>query len=105
MRRIYFVILLFIAGCSMQPTSSNSIVDDNPRLTFKISSELAKINADVVIDGISYGPVDQFLVGKNTVAIIDGKHKIEIVVANEVIYSTTMFLGTNTTTTIEVIHD
>ena len=105
MRRIYFVILLFIAGCSMQPTSNNQVVDDNPRLTFKVSSELAKYNADVVIDGISYGPVDQFLVGKNTVSIIDGKHKIEIVGANEVIYSATIFLGTNTTTTIEVTHD
>lgn len=98
---------LLLVACVQTPTESTQVIDDRPRLAFEpigLSADPAQYQ--IYIDGVSYGPMSDFLVDENALRIIAGRHMIEVKSAGQTIFSQDVFLGENSTRVIKVTaHD
>lgn len=99
-----FAILLTIGltACVQNPTQRTGVVDDRPRLAFEEQLPGEASVYEVVIDGISYGPMSQYLANENALRVISGTHVIEIKEGNSTVFSTQVFLGASSTRIITV---
>lgn len=74
-----------------------------PRLAFEEYLDGTPSDYEVVIDGISYGSMSQYLVDENALRIVEGTHLIEIVDGARIVFSTQLFLGASTTRVVKVV--
>lgn len=105
MRILVLVVFIgLLSGCVNKPVSTTEVVDDRPRLTLDTSA-LGKQVAQyqLLIDGVNYGSVTQYLKDESTLRVVPGKHVVEVVLEGQRIFSQDVYLGENTTRTIKVI--
>lgn len=96
--------VLALSACVQSPTQSTQVVDDRPRLTFDpVTIQGRPKHYEVVIDGISYGSIDQYLIHQNTLRVVAGPHVIELRKDGELVFREDVVLGENTTRVIKVI--
>lgn len=101
-----FVMVFGLTACVQAPTQTTQTLDDRPRLAFDEQLIGEPVDYEVVIDGISYGPLSQYLVNENALRIVEGTHRIEILENGRRVFSTEVFLGASTTRVINVVaHD
>lgn len=98
------VLLAALAGCTQYPTETTQVVDDRPRLTFepiRLAGKPAEYN--IIIDGVDYGALSNYLAGKTALPIVSGRHFIEVRRAGQTIHSEQVVLGENSTRVIKVV--
>lgn len=99
-----FSLALVLISCVQTPTKSTQVVDDRPRVAFDPVAVQGRISEyEVNIDGISYGPMSQYLVNKNVLPVVAGRHTIEISKGGNVVFRKVVVLGENTTRVIKVV--
>ncbi len=97
---------LGLTACVQTPTQTTQTVDDRPRLAFDEQLAGEPMEYELVIDGISYGSLDQYLVNENALRIVEGTHRIEVLDHGYVVFTTEVFLGASSTRVIKVVeHD
>lgn len=100
---MFLSVLLF--GCVRTPTQVTQTVDDRPRVAFDTAALSEKASAyEVRIDGVTYGSLQRYLDGKNTLPLVPGNHRIEVLLDGDVIFLKEVFLGENSRRTIKVVH-
>ncbi len=93
-----------LSSCVQPPTHSTQVTDDRPRITFDaIALQKRAKQYEVLVDNVSYGTLDQYLAGKNTLPIIAGRHRIEIRHGDRLVTTEEVVLDANTTRTIRVV--
>ncbi len=98
---------LVLSACTRWPTETTQVVDDRPRVAFETQNLSGRASAyQLVIDGIDYGSLDQYLAGKNALRIVSGPHRIEVQKNGETVFTENVVLGENTTRIVRVVaHD
>lgn len=99
---IAIVLAIGLVGCTQTPTQRTGVVDDRPRLAFEEQLPGDAKDYDVLIDGISYGPMSQYLANENALRVIPGSHQIEIKDGSKTVFTTKVFLGASSTRIITV---
>ena len=72
-------VAIIATGCGF-PLEEGSTVDTRPALTFKNPSNAEHLQ--FAIDGVSYGPVDNYLEGKAAIRVLPGTHTVTIIHPN-----------------------
>lgn len=101
---LLMILILAASACVQTPTKSTQVVDDRPRVAFDpvaVQSDLS--DYQVIIDGINYGSIQQFLVDENTLPVVSGRHVVEIVRNGKTVSREELYLGVNTTRVIKVV--
>ncbi len=97
------ILALLVTSCAVrEPVSTQSVVDDRPRITFEVQSGNAK-SLELVIDGLSYGSVLPYLSDKGTLRVVAGQHRVELIEGNRVAFRQDVFLGEGTTRVFKVM--
>lgn len=97
------LLVLALTACVQTPTQVTETLDDRPRLAFEEHLAGEASEYDVVIDGVSYGALSQYLANENALRIVEGRHRIEILEAGRIVFSTTVVLGASTTRIVKVV--
>ncbi|HEY7774672.1 MAG TPA: hypothetical protein VIC26_15920 [Marinagarivorans sp.] len=98
------VVISFCMGCVNNPVSTTEVIDDRPRLTFDASAlgkELSRYQ--LVIDGVNYGSITQYLKDESSLRIVPGNHVVDVQLDGQSIFSKTVYLGENTTRVVKVV--
>lgn len=75
------VTVFVLAACAQSPSQVTTTVDDRPRIAFELPEGTSANGYEVVIDGIEYGAMSQYLAGTrsaNAVRLITGRHRVEV---------------------------
>ncbi|MFG1495294.1 hypothetical protein ABMA57_01590 [Saccharospirillum sp. HFRX-1] len=75
------VTVVMLAACAQSPTQVTTTVDDRPRIAFELPEGTSANGYQVVIDGIEYGDMSQYLAGTRSasaVRVITGRHVVEV---------------------------
>jgi len=94
-------LMLLLVGCVQSPTKDTRVVDDRPGLTFDLQSSASR-NHELFVNGVSYGPVSQYLEGSSRLRLVDGTHRIELLHNGEVTFSERVYLGAGVNRVIKV---
>lgn len=101
---ICLLLIAALSSCVQPPTRTTQITDDRPRITFDaIALQKKAKQYEVLVDNVSYGTLDQYLTGKNTLPIVSGRHRIEIRHDDRLVSTEDVVLDANTTRTIRVV--
>lgn len=100
---LLLTITIGLTACVQSPTQTTTTVDNRPRVAFDEQLPGEAADYTVIVDGISYGPMSQFLVDEATLRLVEGTHLIEVEGASGVVFSTTVFLGASSTRVIKVV--
>lgn len=96
------LLVLVLVGCVQSPTRSTDVVDDRPGLSFELGSAAARAY-EVKINGVSYGPVSQYLAGENRLRIVNGSHTVEIINhSGKVMFNERVYLGSGSNRILKV---
>lgn len=103
MKKILILVVgMMLVGCVQSPTRSTDVVDDRPGLSFHLTSP-AVSDYTVKINGVTYGPVSQYLAGENRLRVLNGSHTVEILShGGKVIFSERVYLGAGSNRTLRV---
>lgn len=103
MKKIFILLMgLMLAGCVQSPTRSTDVVDDRPGLSFQLAS-MAASAYEVKINGVTYGPVSQYLAGENRLRLVNGSHRIELINhSGKVVFNEKVYLGAGSNRTLSV---
>ena len=100
---LLLTITIGLTACVQTPTQTTSTVDNRPRVAFDEKLPGEPSDYTIIVDGISYGSMSQYLVDEATLRLVEGTHLIEVEGASGVIFSTTVFLGASSTRVIKVV--
>ncbi len=98
--KVLITVLLALAmvGCAVNsPVTSASVVDDRPRISFKVEG----FDADellLFIDNVSYGSLENYLSendsgSENALRILPGQHKVEVRMGRIIIFEKTTYFA------------
>lgn len=93
--------LMVLVGCTQTPTKNTQTVDDRPGVAFSLQSESAE-RYELMVDGVSYGVVGQYLEGENLLRLVDGTHIIKLLSGGEVVFQQKVYLGAGVDRVIQV---
>ncbi|RUO48008.1 hypothetical protein [Pseudidiomarina donghaiensis] len=93
------VTLVSLSGCAKHPTKMTTIVNDAPTVSFNVSDSTG---LSLWVDGVSYGPLEQYQYPNKSVELISGEHRIEIRRGNDTIYSEQHYFSEQTHRTLEI---
>ena len=92
-----FVLALATAGCIRMPHTATSAVADTSAIVVHNAPE----GAILLVDDIAYGPATAYS-GKKALRLRPGTHVVQIRSDARTIFQQEVFLGSNTTKTIQV---
>ncbi len=95
------IILVMLTACTQSPTKNTQVVDDRPGLAFDMASPHAE-SYELMVDGISYGRVGQYLSGENRLRLVDGTHVVELVRDGQILFSKKIYLGAGSNQILKV---
>ncbi|WP_075187808.1 hypothetical protein [Teredinibacter haidensis] len=85
---------LLLTGCVKQPTTSEITVDQRPAISFIPASKGQKTaEFEVVVDSLVMGRANEFINGEAALKLLSGTHLIQLIRNNEVVFSSTIYLG------------
>lgn len=96
---LIFVLAFTVVGCVQQPTAMTSVVDTSPTVNFSSNGDGSGL--ELIVDGISYGSLSQYLAPEQALKLVPGKHLIEIRSAQGTAFSQQVYLSESTHRTIE----
>ncbi|CAI8151938.1 hypothetical protein [Pseudidiomarina mangrovi] len=96
---IILALLLGLSGCVQKPTALTGIADTSPTINFQVSDTVGDL--ELIIDGISYGALKQYLAPEQALKLIPGKHVIQINHAQGTAFTQEVYLSESTHRTIE----
>lgn len=94
--RVMAVAALFaaaVSGCVQMPTEKQSVVDQRPQITFRVSDPQRLAGARVVVDGLDMGAAQDFLDGQASLRIQPGTHQVKVVAGDRVLLAEQAYLG------------
>lgn len=87
-------VLAIGTGCVQMPTERQSVVDQRPQISFRVSSDQARvIAARVLVDELDMGTVGDFIDGKASLRVLPGTHVVKVQSAGEVLLVEQAYLG------------
>ncbi len=92
-------LVLGLSGCVQKPTATTDIADTSPTVNFAVAGEVTGM--ELIVDGISYGALSQYLAPGQALKLIPGKHVIAIRTAQGTAFSQEVYLSESTHRTIE----
>ena len=95
------VLLATLAGCVQVPTQTTEVVDDRPGLSFEFVDPAAR-DLELVVDGIAYGPVSQYQVGRSQLRLVDGTHHVQLLRGGAPAFTEKLYLGAGVDRTLKV---
>lgn len=100
-----FVSLLLVA-CGSKTLSSTQVVDDRPSIQLDLSRVQPSQNLELVINGLSYGTAEAYMLSVGQLRLVPGYQRIEIKRQGQLIFSTEVVLAEGTERIIQVVrHD
>ena len=94
--RVAFAITLFagVTGCVQMPTERQSVVDQRPQISFRISGDQRRLAAArVFVDELDMGTVGDFIDGKASLRVLPGTHMVKVESAGTVLLLEKAYLG------------
>jgi len=83
-----------VSGCVQMPTEKQSVVDQRPQITFRVSGDPQRLaGARVVVDGLDMGAAQDFLDGQASLRIQPGTHQVKVVAGDRVLLAEQAYLG------------
>ena len=82
-----------VSGCVQMPTEKQSVVDQRPQITFRVSDPQRLAGARVVVDGLDMGAAQDFLDGQASLRIQPGTHQVKVVAGDRVLLAEQAYLG------------
>lgn len=83
---------IFLAGCVQMPTEKQGMSDLRAQIAFKPVDERTR-NATVLIDGLSMGPVANYIDGVASLRLLPGTHVLVVVSGSQVILEERFYAG------------
>ncbi|WP_108124050.1 hypothetical protein [Saccharospirillum mangrovi] len=102
---LILVTTVLLAACAQAPSKLTTTVDDRPRLAFELPEGTSAQGYSVVIDGIDYGDMSQYLAGTRSasaVRIVPGRHVVEVWYRSQQKLSEEIFLSDGDTRILKV---
>lgn len=96
---IIFALAFGLSGCVQQPTAMTEIADTSPTVNFAVAGDADAL--ELIVDGISYGALSQYLAPEKALKLVPGKHLVEVVGAWGTVFSQDVYLSESTHRTIE----
>lgn len=92
LQRLALIAALGIApvACIQPPTSSTSVSDLRPGISFNTSSAY---DAVVFVDGQRVGVVNDFLTGHGVLRVVSGTHQVQVVRGDTTLLDERVYLG------------
>lgn len=82
------------AGCVQMPTERQSVVDQRPQISFRVSGDQARVNgARVLVDELDMGTVGDFIDGKGSLRVLPGTHVVKVQSGGDVLLVEQAYLG------------
>lgn len=81
-------------GCVQMPTERQSVVDQRPQISFRVSAEQPRvIGARVLVDELDMGTVGDFIDGKASLRVLPGTHVVKVQSGADVLLVEQAYLG------------
>lgn len=96
---IILTLALGLSGCVQKPTATTEIADTSPTVNFAVAGD--GNGMELIVDGISYGALSQYLAPEQALKLVPGKHVIAIRTAQGTTFSQEVYLSESTHRTIE----
>lgn len=88
------VLLSALSGCVQMPTEKQSVVDQRPQITFQVSGDAQRVAAaQVFVDELEMGKVQDFLDGQASLRVLPGTHVIKVQSGDTVLLMERAYLG------------
>lgn len=88
------VLLSALSGCVQMPTEKQSVVDQRPQITFQVSGDAQRVaGAQVFVDELEMGKVQDFLDGQASLRVLPGTHVIKVQSGDTVLLMERAYLG------------
>jgi hypothetical protein len=82
------------AGCVQMPTEKQSVVDQRPQITFRVSGDPQRVaGARVLVDELDMGRVQDFLDGQAGLRVLPGTHVVKVLSGDTVLLLERAYLG------------
>jgi len=82
------------AGCVQMPTERQSVVDQRPQISFRVSGDAQRVAAArVLVDELDMGTVADFIDGKASLRVLPGTHVVKVESAGTVLLLERAYLG------------
>lgn len=99
------VAVVMLAACAQSATKMTTTVDDRPRIAFALPEGTSAQGYRVIIDGIEYGAMSQYLAGTRSasaVRVVTGRHLVEVWYNNQRKLNREIFLSEGDTRILQV---
>jgi hypothetical protein len=82
------------AGCVQMPTEKQSVVDQRPQITFRVSGDPQRTaGARVLVDELDMGRLQDFLDGQAGLRVLPGAHVVKVLSGDTVLLLEQAYLG------------
>ncbi|SDE88612.1 hypothetical protein SAMN05428966_11191 [Massilia sp. PDC64] len=82
------------SGCVQMPTEKQSVVDQRPQITFRVSGDVQRVaGARVLVDELDMGRVQDFLDGQASLRVLPGTHVVKVLSGDSVLLLEQAYLG------------
>lgn len=83
-----------LSACVQMPTEKQSVVDQRPQITFRLSGDQQHAaGARVLVDELEVGKVRDFLDGQASLRVLPGTHVIKVQAGDTVLLMERAYLG------------
>lgn len=90
-RAIATLALVTLAACVSYPTEKQSVVDQRPQISFRVSE--ANADARVLVDGLDMGRAGDFAEGKAALRILPGTHQLTVQSGQQIFVSEKFYVA------------
>jgi hypothetical protein len=82
------------SGCVQMPTEKQSVVDQRPQITFRVSGDPQRVaGARVLVDELDMGRVQDFMDGQASLRVLPGTHVVKVLSGDTVLLLEQAYLG------------
>lgn len=87
-------VLTGAAGCVQMPTEKQTVVDQRPQITFRVTGDVQRAApARVLVDELDMGTVGDFMDGQASLRVLPGTHVIRVQSGASVLLQERAYLG------------
>ena len=88
------MVSLQLAACVQYPTESRTVVDQRPRIMFRVGANVhPSPEARVLVDGLDAGSLNSFVGSDSALRVSSGSHLIQVKDASGMLLEERVYLG------------